>query len=57
MITDDTNVLPMLANVYPMVINVYQMVAKESSVADPQKVAKTDEKSEKWKKNELATLL
>jgi hypothetical protein len=64
MITDDTNVLPMLANVYrmlanvcPMVINVYQMVAKESSVADPQKVAKTDEKSEKWKKHELATLL
>jgi hypothetical protein len=47
MITDVTNVLPMLANVHPMVTNVYLMVVKESSVANPQKVAKIDEKSEK----------
>jgi hypothetical protein len=45
MITNVTNVLPMLANVCLMVINVYPMVAKESSVANPQKVAKIDEKS------------
>jgi hypothetical protein len=47
MITDVTDVLPMLADVYPIVTNVYPMVAKESSIANPQKVAKMDEKSEK----------
>jgi hypothetical protein len=57
MITHVTDVLPMLANVFPMVTNVYSMVAKESSVSNPQKVAKIDEKSEKWNKHELATLL
>jgi hypothetical protein len=36
---------------FPMVTNVYPMVAEESSVANPQKVAK------KLMKNELATLL
>jgi hypothetical protein len=33
-----------------MVNDVNQMVAEESSVANPQKFAKIDEKSEKWKK-------
>ncbi len=47
MITDVTNVLPMLANVQPMVTNVYLMVAEESSVANPQIVAKIDEKIRK----------
>ncbi len=40
-----------------MVTNVYPMVAEDSSVANPQKVAKIDEKSEKWNKHELALLL
>ncbi len=44
MMTDVTNVLPMLADVYLMVTNVYPKVAAESSVANPQKVAKIDEK-------------
>ncbi len=33
-----------------MVTNVYPRVAEEASVANPHKVAKIDEKSEKWKK-------
>ncbi len=37
----------MLANVYPMVTNVYPMVDEGSSVANPQKVAKIDEKIRK----------
>ncbi len=37
----------MLANVYLMVNNVYPMVAEESSVANPQKVAKIVEKIRK----------
>ncbi len=49
--------LPMLADVYPMVTNTYPMIAEESSVANPQKVAKIDQKSEKRNKQELATLL
>ncbi len=49
-ITDITDVLPMVTNIYPM-------VAEESSVANPQKVSNIDEKSEKWNKHELATLL
>jgi hypothetical protein len=40
-----------------MVTNVYSLVAEESSVANPQKVAKIDEKSEKWNKHKSATLL
>jgi hypothetical protein len=40
-----------------MLAYVYPMVAEESSVANPHKVAKIDEKSEKWNKHELATLL
>jgi hypothetical protein len=36
MITDLTNVLPVMADVYPMVTNVYLMVAEESSIANPQ---------------------
>jgi hypothetical protein len=47
----------MLANVYPMMTNVYPMVVEGSSVANPQKVVKIDEKSEKSNKHELATLL
>ncbi len=47
----------MLANVLQMVTNIYAMVAEESSVANPQKVGKIDEKSEKLNKNYLATLL
>jgi hypothetical protein len=47
MISDVTNVLLMLANVHPMVTNVYLMVAEESSVANPQKVAKIYEKIRK----------
>jgi len=43
-----TNVLSMVTDVLPMVTNVYPKVAKESSVANPQKVAKIDKKSEKW---------
>ncbi len=46
MITDVTNVLPMLANVHPM-------VAEESSVGNknPQKVAKIEEKNQKNRTN------
>jgi hypothetical protein len=33
-----------VTDVYLMLTNVYLMVAKESSVANPQKVAKIDEK-------------
>ena len=47
MITNVTNILTMLADVYLMMTNVYPMVAKESSVANPQKVAKIDEKIRK----------
>ncbi len=36
-----------ITDVYPMVTDVYPMVAEESSVTNPQKVAKIDEKSEK----------
>ena len=43
MVTDITDVLPMVTDVYLMVTNVYPMVAEESSVANPQKVAKIDE--------------
>jgi hypothetical protein len=46
----------MVTNVYPMVTDVYPMVAKESSVANPQKVAKIDENIRKCKKDWLATL-
>jgi hypothetical protein len=40
-----------------MVTNVHLIVAKESSVANPQKVAKIDEKTIKTEKDMLATLL
>jgi hypothetical protein len=43
MVTDNTNVLPMVTDVYPMVTDVNLMLAEESSVANPQKVAKIDE--------------
>jgi hypothetical protein len=42
-----TDVLSIVTDVYPMVTNVYPMAAQESIVANPQKVAKIDEKSEK----------
>jgi hypothetical protein len=42
-----TNVLPMVTDVLPMVTDVYPMVAKESSVANPQKVSKIYEKNPK----------
>jgi hypothetical protein len=48
--------LLMVTDVYPMVTDVYLTVAKESSVANPQKIAKIDEKSDKWNKNEVAIL-
>ncbi len=48
MVTDITDVLPMVIDVYPMVTDVNPIEAEESSVANPQKVAKIDEKSEKW---------
>jgi hypothetical protein len=51
-----TDVLPMVTDVYPMVTDVYPMVAEESSVANPQKVAKIDENIRKMQKNGLATL-
>jgi hypothetical protein len=35
---------PMVTDVLPMMIDVYPIVAKESSGANPQKVAKIDEK-------------
>jgi hypothetical protein len=41
----------MVTDVYPMVTDVYPMVAKESSVANPQKVAKIDENIRKMQKN------
>ena len=37
----------MFTDVLPMVTDVYPMVAEESSVANPQKVAKIDEKFRK----------
>ena len=46
-----TDVLPMVTDVYPMVTDVYPMVAEESSVANPQKVAKIDENIRKMQKN------
>ena len=45
-----TNVLPMVVDVLLMVTKAYSMVAKESSVANTQKVPKV-------MKNQLATLL
>jgi hypothetical protein len=45
-----TDVLWMVTNIYPMVTNVYLMVAEESSVANPHKVAKIDEKIRKMQK-------
>ncbi len=45
-----TNVLSSVTDVYPMVTDVYPMVAKESSVANPQKVAKIDENIRKMQK-------
>jgi hypothetical protein len=50
MVTDITNVLPMVTDVYPMVTDVYPMQAKESSVANPQKDAKIDENIRKMQK-------
>jgi len=50
--------LSMVTDVLPMVTDVYPMVAKESSVANHQKVSKIYEKNPKnWKKHGLATLL
>ncbi len=40
----------MVTDVYPMVTHVYPMVAEESSVANPQKVAKIDENIRKMQK-------
>jgi hypothetical protein len=37
----------MVTDVYPMVTDVYLMITEEFRVANPQKVAKIDEKSEK----------
>jgi hypothetical protein len=48
-----TNVLPMVTHVY----HVYRMVTEESSVANPQKVAKIDEKIRKMEKDGLSALL
>ncbi len=45
-----TNVLSLVTDAYPMVTDVYPMVAKESSVANPQKVAKIDENIRKVQK-------
>ncbi len=43
MVTEITYVLPMVTNVYLMVTDVNPMLPKESSVSNPQKVAKMDE--------------
>ncbi len=51
-----TDVLPIFTDVYPMVTDVSPMVAEESSVANPQKVAKIDKNIRKCKKYGLATL-
>jgi hypothetical protein len=40
MVTNITGVLQMVTDIYRMVTNVYPMVDEESSVANPQKVAK-----------------
>ena len=40
----------MVTDVYPMVTVVYPMVAEESSIANPQKVAKIDENIRKMQK-------
>jgi hypothetical protein len=45
-----------VTDVYPMVTDVYPMLAKESSVANPQKIAKIDENIKKIQKDGLATL-
>jgi hypothetical protein len=39
-----TDILSIVTDILPMVTDVYLMVAKESSVANPQKAAKIDEK-------------
>jgi hypothetical protein len=54
---DDYSMKPMVTDVLPMVTDVYPMVAEESCVANPQKVAKIDEKIRKMQKDGLATLL
>jgi hypothetical protein len=46
----------MVTDVYPMATDVYPMLAKESSVANPQKVAKINENIRKMQKDGLATL-
>jgi len=40
MVTDITNVLPMVTHVNPMVTDVFPMLAEEYSVANPQKYCK-----------------
>jgi hypothetical protein len=51
-----TDVLLIFTDVYPMVTDFYPMVAEESSVANPQEVAKIDENIRKMQKYGLATL-
>jgi hypothetical protein len=51
-----TDVLPMFTDVYPMVTDFYRMIVDESSLANPQKIAKIVKISEKCKKYGLATL-
>jgi hypothetical protein len=50
MVTDIADVLLMVTDIYPMVTDVYPMVAKESSVANPQKVGKIYENIRKMQK-------
>ncbi len=45
-----TDVLKIFTDVYLMVTDVFPMVAEESSVANPQKVAKIDENIRKMQK-------
>jgi hypothetical protein len=52
-----TDVYPMVTDVYPMVADVYPMVAEESSVANPQKVAKIDENIRKMQKRWVGNIV
>jgi hypothetical protein len=47
----------MVTDVYPMVTDVYLMVAEESSVANPQKVAKIDENIRKMQKRLVGNIV
>ncbi len=51
MVTNITDIIPMVTNIYLIVTDVYPMVAEESSIANPPKIAKIDENIRKMQKS------